>query len=1052
MSDQSSREKIIKDTNKNILIKASAGSGKTTILVERIVALIEKGVPVSEIVAVTFTKKAANEFYERLYHKLELRIRPDYDKAKHDKYSLLPPPGEKEKEYDRTALKEIDNCFLGTMDSFVERVLNEHPLEALVPFSSEILSDEDLNLFLTQYYEDLHVDENIKDNIKEALYYFDTYSDKASFNKITYEFVSNHDFEFEIPKHDFIEITSIIKDKIRRLIKGLKIFKKYRDDLIIEPVLNNDAQRESYEFFSHNINQILKIKEDNLLDNVLFLFSSKSKLQNLAFNFTNEERMISDLDGFISKKQNRNKEFYNLSLYIKEVEELKYISSFTLPYLIKDDVVGTLNKMGKISFKEALYLVNSLLQKDDGKKIDIISHLKDKYIYFLIDESQDTDLNQYELFFRITNKENIKDFLNGTTSFGGQLFIVGDKKQSIYHFKGADISIYEKIHDSFLNKEKEGLDYEVIELTNNYRSDAKLCEYFNRAFNTFLKNQGYESIPTKPSNLDYAGAYLYDTTNKTNGEDIVSLVKSLIENKGYDYKDFMIIPYGKGKIAELAKAFSNAKIPYFSEGNISYDIDLIKSVISLFKYLVRPTLFNKYTLLRTSLFDVDITKAIDEKKEILFDSLLSINETKASKYLELLIQNEDVYSHLSLEGLDVLIGLIHLLFDLENEGSITTLTEAIKYLDIIINKNIVERFALIKREVNAIHLANVHKVKGLQQKIVILPFAGNKNPTSDHHLDLINKKYKIFNFTYEPRLGSFNGQSIKNPYLDENDEDIIYENEYLKDEKERLLYVAATRAEHLLFIPNCSKQKWDELKNDLNIPYFDFSSPVKNINKEIVEQRYFDNSFNKQKAIEQCLKSSYRIHNGSKVTYKKYEDDEPLDDFFTIFNEIKDENKFDNKLFGTLVHKLMEDILLRKENKLPKEITKYICEEYNALEYEKHLNNVYNTIYGGGYPNQDKDVPVDIYQEIKNHHSYAEVPYSYKEILNNKEIINYGIIDLVIEYDDYFLIVDYKTDEEEVDHSSQLEAYKLALNQINKNNKPIKTCIYHIKEEKRLTK
>ena len=77
------------------------------------------------------------------------------------------------------------------------------------------------------------------------------------------------------------------------------------------------------------------------------------------------------------------------------------------------EIDKSLTKDGYISFSGALSLVNQLLAKDDGEKIDVISSLKKRYKYFLIDESQDTEIAQYELFFRITNKVNQKDFLNG---------------------------------------------------------------------------------------------------------------------------------------------------------------------------------------------------------------------------------------------------------------------------------------------------------------------------------------------------------------------------------------------------------------------------------------------------------------------------------------------------------------------------------------------------------------------------------------------------------------------------------------------------------------
>ena len=65
MSDSQARNEIISNVNKNYFVEAGAGSGKTTILVERMVAMVERGFPVDQICTITFTKAAANEFYAR---------------------------------------------------------------------------------------------------------------------------------------------------------------------------------------------------------------------------------------------------------------------------------------------------------------------------------------------------------------------------------------------------------------------------------------------------------------------------------------------------------------------------------------------------------------------------------------------------------------------------------------------------------------------------------------------------------------------------------------------------------------------------------------------------------------------------------------------------------------------------------------------------------------------------------------------------------------------------------------------------------------------------
>src|SRR6476661_6439556 len=74
-ADQPARDRILTDLDTNLIVEAGAGSGKTTSLVGRMLALVERGTPVDRIAAVTFTRKAANELRERFQLGLEERIR-----------------------------------------------------------------------------------------------------------------------------------------------------------------------------------------------------------------------------------------------------------------------------------------------------------------------------------------------------------------------------------------------------------------------------------------------------------------------------------------------------------------------------------------------------------------------------------------------------------------------------------------------------------------------------------------------------------------------------------------------------------------------------------------------------------------------------------------------------------------------------------------------------------------------------------------------------------------------------------------------------------------
>src|SRR3954464_582986 len=115
--DQAARDKIKSQLKTNFLVEAGAGSGKTTSLVDRMVNLIHTGTAkIHEIVAITFTRKAADELKVRFQAKLEEAWKNEQD---HDIEIRL---GE--------ALQNIERCFLGTVHAFCAKLLRERPIEA----------------------------------------------------------------------------------------------------------------------------------------------------------------------------------------------------------------------------------------------------------------------------------------------------------------------------------------------------------------------------------------------------------------------------------------------------------------------------------------------------------------------------------------------------------------------------------------------------------------------------------------------------------------------------------------------------------------------------------------------------------------------------------------------------------------------------------------------------------------------------------------------------------------------------------------------------------
>src|ERR1035437_7021981 len=128
LADQAARRTIRNDTTATLFVEAGAGSGKTSVLVSRAQTLaLEDGIPISNIAAVTFTERAASELRDRLRARLE--------------QAALHTTGPKQRERALAALDDLDTAAIGTLHSFAQRILSEHPIEAGIPPLIEVLDE-----------------------------------------------------------------------------------------------------------------------------------------------------------------------------------------------------------------------------------------------------------------------------------------------------------------------------------------------------------------------------------------------------------------------------------------------------------------------------------------------------------------------------------------------------------------------------------------------------------------------------------------------------------------------------------------------------------------------------------------------------------------------------------------------------------------------------------------------------------------------------------------------------------------------------------------------
>src|SRR5918993_2303066 len=146
-ADQDARDAVVRDLDETLFLEAGAGSGKTSCLVDRFVALVEAGVPADGIAAITFTEKAAAELTDRIRGRLSGRAREASERCER-------------------ALEVLDRAAIGTLHAFAQRILNEHPIEAGLPPRITVLDEIASQVGFDARW-DAYVDELLEDPAME---------------------------------------------------------------------------------------------------------------------------------------------------------------------------------------------------------------------------------------------------------------------------------------------------------------------------------------------------------------------------------------------------------------------------------------------------------------------------------------------------------------------------------------------------------------------------------------------------------------------------------------------------------------------------------------------------------------------------------------------------------------------------------------------------------------------------------------------------------------------------------------------------------------------
>lgn len=1119
-NDSVSRNRIVSEIDRNFFVEAGAGSGKTSMLVRRMVAMVEAGKPISKISAITFTKAAAGEFYDRFQKLLIERSNPNIEWKDMGWAGQLPKPTEETRRRCAEALQDIDLCFMGTIDAFCFSVLSEHPYEAGIPSDAKIISDPDEETVFRQEYVKISRGDHEQELYELAKKYRALHRNAEEVFVAGMDFVmKNRNVRFHFTENRGIDIdTEFVGDR-QELIKALKC-------LVDHPELKYDKEMKSVEAWEEvsAIYNAVRSRWSSNFPNLVYQLKTLKKLRVKTEALDRYRVSLGPalVEGGKSGKWLEFRAVQDGALYDRLLK-LRYDVSMTFLTACVTVIEQAMRDKGYLSYFDCLYYLRNMLKNDAEKDGSLIRNIYDRHSYFLIDEFQDTNPMQAEVFFYLTSEHPVPQW-SSCVPRQGSLFIVGDPKQSIYRFRSADVSSFLKVKNLF--EESGGA---ILALSKNFRSTRSLCEHFNQMFSEMLpeetENQSrYETIPFEDPEKDNAvppvkegefqGVYTYGAFTGKGAEEnplesdpvrISEIITRLVDRDDFlirgekdkaprkiRYSDFMVITYGKSKLGPIMARLDELGIPVRVEGSVPFeDNEALREIVRIYSAVADPenriALYGALTGKLLSLTNSQILKfrqaggevslkasanledledpdavLVAERLEVLRELRRETPKLSPAGLFTRIMDGFRVYQNVKTDNLEVVCYALELLRNAESSAAVATLKDGAKFLSQLTDgESEEERCLSLNDSKNCVHMANLHKVKGLEAPIVILAAASSRSSSADYRI--LHGDSGSDGYLFALKDGKIvNG--IKRTFFDTSEfaDEKAKENDALKAEAQRLVYVGATRARNALIL--CDRNtisrgkpthdsKWKEIMPN-GLP--DILETVSARDDAGIALAETANAADLYTLAEESSvlndrsaeTTTYREETPSGLELVSKLAENPAETKVTAPESASGETSgpaetgFDvhdlPTILGTMTHKLME-MLVSSRNRIDgREAVKEILKEYRTPANERYegrletaLNAVAERMRNGGYE-QTNGLPTDILNVLLNADEvYCEVPFCYKEESDSGSVIWNGIMDVVYVTSGKWHILDYKTNADGNDldrkYQAQMAAYMKAL-------------------------
>lgn len=464
LADAKERDLIANDLDTTFVVEAAAGTGKTTALVERVLSLLRTGKATlasgsGDLVAVTFTEKAAGE--------MKLRLRTEIERAR------TKPKNAAESERLDQALEQLEAARIGTIHAFCADLLRERPVEAAIdPLFEVAAEDEQERLYeeaFTRWFQatlakDAAAVPGVSRVLRRATRERDQDGPRAALRKAGRTLVEQRDFPtpYEKPLFDRKASLDDVVERLRNLAALAP--KGFPDSWLTKSLV--EIQRVVYE---------IERREETLpRDHDAVEAQLRTLLRSRLWGWKGSGQWFCRPEG-ISRQEvlDRRAEMKDALEKILDAADADLAATlFVELWGIVDGYEAVKKASGRLDFLDLLVLTRDLLRQNDAVRRE----LQKRFSHLLVDEFQDTDPLQAEILFLLAADDPKESDPDRAKVLPGKLFLVGDPKQSIYRFRRADVSLYEGIK---LRLVEDGA--RTLHLTTSFRSAPSIQSFVNTA-------------------------------------------------------------------------------------------------------------------------------------------------------------------------------------------------------------------------------------------------------------------------------------------------------------------------------------------------------------------------------------------------------------------------------------------------------------------------------------------------------------------------------------------------------------------------------------------